>query len=169
VFFVKQVYKKAIENLLPTPAKSHYTFNLRDFSRVVQGCLLLKKDSLADKRTMIRLFVHEVYRVFYDRLVDDQDRAWLFTLISNIVKQHFKENFETVFEHLKDGNKLVRKNKKHPRLPHSVNYSLEYYVIITTILYILSYVIDVCDEYEGTSDPVKPKMIRFFMFFPSAL
>lgn len=60
---------------------------------------------------MIRLFVHEVYRVFYDRLVDDQDRAWLFTLISNIVKQHFKEIFETVFEHLKDGNKPVRKKK----------------------------------------------------------
>ncbi|ROL53285.1 Dynein heavy chain 7, axonemal [Anabarilius grahami] len=102
-----EVYKKAIENLLPTPAKSHYTFNLRDFSRVVQGCLLLKKESLANKRTMIRLFVHEVYRVFYDRLVDDQDRAWLFKLISNIVKEHFKENFETVFEHLKDGNKLL--------------------------------------------------------------
>uniref|UniRef100_A0A8C1QLQ3 Dynein axonemal heavy chain 12 n=1 Tax=Cyprinus carpio TaxID=7962 RepID=A0A8C1QLQ3_CYPCA len=100
-----EVYKKAIENLLPTPAKSHYTFNLRDFSRVVQGCLLLKKESLANKRTMIRLFVHELYRVFYDRLVDDQDRAWLFSLISNIVKQHFMENFDTVFEHLKDGNK----------------------------------------------------------------
>ncbi|KAL0158444.1 hypothetical protein M9458_046520, partial [Cirrhinus mrigala] len=99
------VYKKAIENLLPTPAKSHYTFNLRDFSRVVQGCLLLKKESLSNKRTMIRLFVHELYRVFYDRLVDDQDRAWLFSLISNIVKEHFKENFDTVFEHLKDGKK----------------------------------------------------------------
>uniref|UniRef100_A0A8C2FTF9 Dynein, axonemal, heavy chain 12 n=1 Tax=Cyprinus carpio TaxID=7962 RepID=A0A8C2FTF9_CYPCA len=102
---------RAIENLLPTPAKSHYTFNLRDFSRVVQGCLLLKKESLANKRTMIRLFVHELYRVFYDRLVDDQDRAWLFSLISNIVKQHFMENFDTVFEHLKDGNKPVRKKK----------------------------------------------------------
>lgn len=63
---------------------------------------------------MIRLFVHEVYRVFYDRLVDDQDRAWLFKLISNIVKEHFKENFETVFEHLKDGNKLVRKKTEIP-------------------------------------------------------
>ncbi|XP_052396332.1 dynein axonemal heavy chain 12 [Carassius gibelio] len=100
-----EVYKKAIENLLPTPAKSHYTFNLRDFSRVVQGCLLLKKESLANKRTMIRLFVHELYRIFYDRLVDDHDRAWLFSVISNIVKQHFMENFDTVFEHLKDGNK----------------------------------------------------------------
>ncbi|XP_067302544.1 dynein axonemal heavy chain 12 [Pseudorasbora parva] len=108
-----EVYKKAIENLLPTPAKSHYTFNLRDFSRVVQGCLLLKKESLASKQTMIRLFVHEVYRVFYDRLVDDQDRAWLFTLINNIVKQHFKENFETVFKHLKDGNNLCDENMRN--------------------------------------------------------
>ncbi|XP_065142099.1 dynein axonemal heavy chain 12-like [Paramisgurnus dabryanus] len=101
------VYKKAIENLLPTPAKSHYTFNLRDFSRVVQGCLLLKKESLGNKRTMIRLFVHELYRVFYDRLVDDKDQAWLFALIRDLVKQHFKENFDIVFEHLRDGNKPV--------------------------------------------------------------
>ncbi|XP_021325607.1 dynein axonemal heavy chain 12 isoform X2 [Danio rerio] len=109
-----EVYQKAIENLLPTPAKSHYTFNLRDFSRVVQGCLLLKKESLTNKRTMIRLFVHEIYRVFYDRLVDDQDRAWLFTLTSNIVKQHFKDNFDSVFEHLKDGNKpLCEENMRN--------------------------------------------------------
>ncbi|XP_053325574.1 dynein axonemal heavy chain 12 [Spea bombifrons] len=99
-----EVYKKAMENLLPTPAKSHYTFNLRDFSRVIQGCLLIKKEAVESKRVMVRLFVHEVLRVFYDRLVDDDDRSWLFRLIKDVVKDHFKENFDSVFEHLKQGN-----------------------------------------------------------------
>ncbi|XP_039627270.1 dynein heavy chain 12, axonemal [Polypterus senegalus] len=98
------VYKKAMQNLLPTPAKSHYTFNLRDFSRVIQGCLLIKKESVENKRVMIRLFVHEVLRVFYDRLIDDTDRAWLYQLMKDMVKEHFKENFDSVFEHLKQGS-----------------------------------------------------------------
>lgn len=97
-----------MDNLLPTPAKSHYTFNLRDFSRVIQGCLLLKKESLENKRTMIRLFVHEVFRVYYDRLVDDKDREWVFQLMNGILKDHFKEQFDQVFDHLKKGRKVSR-------------------------------------------------------------
>lgn len=105
-FYAFKVYKKAMENLLPTPAKSHYTFNLRDFSRVIQGCLLAKKESVENKRTMIRLFVHEVFRVYYDRLVDDKDRAWLYQLMNGILKDHFKESFEQVFDHLKQGSEV---------------------------------------------------------------
>lgn len=102
-----KVYKRAIKNLLPTPAKSHYTFNLRDFSRVIHGCLLIKKSAVQNKHVMIRLFVHEVFRVFYDRLVEDDDRAWLFNLVKDIVREHFKEVFDKVFAHLKEGKSSV--------------------------------------------------------------
>lgn len=106
VFVYPKVYKKAMLNLLPTPAKSHYTFNLRDFSRVIQGCLLVKKESVQNRHTLIRLFVHEVYRVYYDRLVDDTDRAWLYQLMKDILKSHFKESFERIFDHLKKGSSV---------------------------------------------------------------
>ncbi|KAL6119092.1 dnah12 [Pungitius sinensis] len=120
-----EVYKKAVENLLPTPAKSHYTFNLRDFSRVIQGCLLLKRDSLENKRTMVRLFVHEVFRVFYDRLVDDKDRTWLYKLMDGILKNHFKESFNQVFDHLKQSSRLVEEDMRNLLFGDYMNPDLE--------------------------------------------
>uniref|UniRef100_A0A2K5RBF6 Dynein axonemal heavy chain 12 n=1 Tax=Cebus imitator TaxID=2715852 RepID=A0A2K5RBF6_CEBIM len=102
-----EIYKQSMENLLPTPTKSHYTFNLRDFSRVIRGCLLIERDSVQSKHTMIRLFVHEVLRVFYDRLINDDDRRWLFQLTKTVIKDHFKESFDSIFSHLRKQNAPV--------------------------------------------------------------
>ncbi|KAG4091689.1 dynein heavy chain and region D6 of dynein motor-domain-containing protein [Neocallimastix lanati (nom. inval.)] len=95
-----EVYQKAIENLLPTPAKSHYTFNLRDFSRVIQGILLSNSERYQEPEKIIRLWTHEAYRVFYDRLVDDEGRDWFHGVIRDLVSRCFGQKFDNVFGHL---------------------------------------------------------------------
>ncbi|KAJ3297193.1 Dynein heavy chain 3, axonemal [Borealophlyctis nickersoniae] len=99
-----ELYQSAIANLLPTPAKSHYLFNLRDVARVVQGLLLMAPERFQEPPKLIRLWCHEVYRVFYDRLVDDADRTWFFTSIKDLATRSFGVRFEEVFGHL-DANK----------------------------------------------------------------
>lgn len=55
-----QVYKTAIRTFLPTPAKSHYVFNLRDFSRVIKGVRLVPAAQMTEAEKLMRLWVHEV-------------------------------------------------------------------------------------------------------------
>lgn len=69
-----EVYKATVSSFLPTPTKSHYLFNLRDFARVIRGILLVPATHLKEPEKLILLWVHETYRVFYDRLIDDDDR-----------------------------------------------------------------------------------------------
>ena len=68
------IYLKAIKDFLPTPSKCHYTFNLRDLSKVVQGMLMVNLENLDNKEYLVSLWANETYRVFRDRLVDDKDR-----------------------------------------------------------------------------------------------
>ena len=43
------IYMRIQKELLPTPLRSHYTFNLRDLSKVFQGMLMVKPKHLPDK------------------------------------------------------------------------------------------------------------------------
>lgn len=48
-----RVYATITSQLLPTPAKSHYTFNLRDLSKVFQGILMAEAGMMEVLRSTI--------------------------------------------------------------------------------------------------------------------
>jgi dynein heavy chain len=83
------VYKRVIADLRPLPSKSHYIFNLRDLSHVFEGVRRAPK-SLIDKDGVLRLWIHECYRVFHDRLIDDNDRNYFTQLMKDELAHSFK-------------------------------------------------------------------------------
>ena len=71
------LYEMAKLRFLPTPAKSHYLFNIRDVSKVIQGISMIKPASLASPDNLAKLWVHEFQRVFEDRLVSEEDKQFV--------------------------------------------------------------------------------------------
>ncbi|KAK2862487.1 hypothetical protein Q5P01_002020 [Channa striata] len=90
-----RVYSTITSQLLPTPAKSHYTFNLRDLSKVFQGILMAEANIIENKLQLLQLWYHESCRVFQDRLVCAEDRDWFNRLLKDCI-QEFKCSFEEV-------------------------------------------------------------------------
>eukprot|EP01062_Namystynia_karyoxenos_P000025 TRINITY_DN10007_c0_g3_i1.p1 TRINITY_DN10007_c0_g3~~TRINITY_DN10007_c0_g3_i1.p1 ORF type:complete len:4448 (+),score=1759.39 TRINITY_DN10007_c0_g3_i1:82-13425(+) len=69
------VYVRTRSEFRPRPATAHYTFNMRDLSKLVQGMMQVHPRSMQTERAAALLFIHEAHRCFCDRLVDDEDRA----------------------------------------------------------------------------------------------
>ena len=92
-----EVYNTIRAQLLPTPTKSHYTYNMRDLSKVFQGIQMVGVPVDGPPR-MARLWAHELLRVFHDRLISDDDRRWFCSLLRDMVVKHWQLDFAATFE-----------------------------------------------------------------------
>lgn len=73
-----QAYNSILTGALkPIPRKSHYTFNLRDISKIFQGICSVTSQTISSKIELVRLWYHENKKVFGDRLIEQEDRDWL--------------------------------------------------------------------------------------------
>ncbi|KAL7754402.1 hypothetical protein RI367_000383 [Sorochytrium milnesiophthora] len=91
------VFHNVVAHLLPTPTKMHYLFNLRDISRVFQGLLRSHKDYHDTRESLTKLWVHEVSRVFHDRLNDVPDKEFFNRLIDDKLAAYFSTSIKQLF------------------------------------------------------------------------
>jgi len=86
-----EIYSRMSTELLPTPAKSHYVFNLRDLSKCIQGILQVTPETISDKPSVTRLFYHESQRVFHDRLINLDDKRYFHNILAEMATKYFNE------------------------------------------------------------------------------
>merc|ERR1711871_545204 len=107
------LWKTMKDKMLPTPAKFHYIFNLRDLSRVFQGIMLTPTDTiksggyLCEKGkmkfpgggiTLLRIWKHECERVFSDKLTNLKDKAMYTKFMEKQIVDTFGEELFTTTE-----------------------------------------------------------------------
>ncbi|CAM9220423.1 unnamed protein product [Chrysoparadoxa australica] len=112
-----EIYERIAAELLPTPAKSHYTFNLRDLSKVFQGILTVEAKHASTKEELLKLWCHEEQRVFRDRLINDEDRDWFNEALKAQLTKHLEEDWDTSeFKDLLYGTYMTMENKAYQRV-----------------------------------------------------
>lgn len=87
------MFYRVLINMLPTPSKSHYIFNLRDLSRLVNGLMQSSPTVIITRENLVDLFGHECIRVFNDRLVSVDDNATFYFHLNETIFDYFKIDF----------------------------------------------------------------------------
>ena len=79
--------------MLPTPAKFHYVFNLRDLSRIWEGMLNITNEGAETASVLFNLWKHECCRVIADRFTNQEDKNWFEKAIKGVVEEMLGDDY----------------------------------------------------------------------------
>ena len=61
------------------------------FPPIFPGLLQADTGCIRDAKQVFRLFCHESMRVFHDRLINNEDKKYFHTMLSEMASKHFGE------------------------------------------------------------------------------
>eukprot|EP00163_Fabomonas_tropica_P009916 TRINITY_DN1985_c0_g1_i1.p1 TRINITY_DN1985_c0_g1~~TRINITY_DN1985_c0_g1_i1.p1 ORF type:complete len:4225 (-),score=1474.45 TRINITY_DN1985_c0_g1_i1:598-13272(-) len=83
------LHKNVSRFFVPTATKLHYIFNLRDITQVINGILIAKPDLYPTTFSIARLWIHECWRVWGDRMATEADRNRFGDLVLDTSRKYF--------------------------------------------------------------------------------
>ncbi|CCW68744.1 unnamed protein product [Phytomonas sp. Hart1] len=90
-----RVFQKSCKMFLPIPAHVHYSFNMRDVMRVFPMLYSSEEKTVQSREELVKKWLHEMQRVFSDRLINDEDKAAFTQLLEKEIREMgFTEPYE---------------------------------------------------------------------------
>ena len=87
------LWQRTRAKLLPTPAKFHYVFSLRDLSRIWQGMVGTLSTVIEKENSLMLLWKHECTRVFSDRFTLQSDKDWFDQELIIVVEEFLGKSY----------------------------------------------------------------------------
>ena len=97
------LFKKVSAAFVPTPNHVHYSFNMRDITRVFYN--LYNAFETTDREVLVRMWLHENARVFADRLIDGRDERTFRSFLDEELKE--KLGYEKGYEEAVPTERLI--------------------------------------------------------------
>ncbi|OAF65946.1 hypothetical protein A3Q56_06301 [Intoshia linei] len=91
-----EIHSKITSEMLPTPEKLHYTFNMRDLAKIIQGMTMFDASKHDNINDVYPLWYHESMRVYQDRLINDQDRKFFDEIFESVLFDKFEIKLDDI-------------------------------------------------------------------------